>query len=282
MKRKREEERKLVLRRIELVKNELARREREASTLDSILKSTSPEQKETEPIGSILKNPEDPVLTTVPEVYPSTEPLKPDIIAPELQVDTGDKGPLSTEAKVPYWVQEEILTGMEKLEGDSYYVATGIIQEHFDDKLLSDSEIDIEQLPPTCVNKLITYIRHTLKTQMKGGEESKENEVTSERISKRGKVVVDTKLAATKDELGQTERSTGGKTIMPEDKPSEKATKHQSPQSASGKKVVDEAASGKKIADKAASGKNVADEAALGKENADEAQNSKETESNNP
>lgn len=276
MKRKREVKRELVLRRIELVKNELARREREASTLDSILKSTFSEQKETEPIGSILKNPEDPVLTTVPGAYPSTEPLKPDIIAPKPKVDTGDKVPLPTEAKVPYWVQEEILTGMEKLEGDSYYVATGIIQEHFDDKLGDDSEIDIEQLPPACVNKLITYIRHTLKTQMKGIEESKENEITSERISEPGEVVVDSKLATTKDELEQTERSTGGKTIMHEDKPKV----HQSPRAASGKKVADEAASGKEFADKAASGKKVADEAASGKKIADETEYSKETVSN--
>merc|ERR1719320_114176 len=130
---------------------------------------------------------------------------------PQPGVNTGGKGPLSSEAKVPYWLQEEILAGMEKLEGDNYYVATSIIQEHFDGKLVSDSEIDIEQLPPACVNKLVTFIRHTLKTQTKVKQENEKKEVVTEQVAKRGKVLVEPKSEPKQEEKEQPKTPQGGK-----------------------------------------------------------------------
>jgi len=255
----------LVLRRIQLLKEELARREREAKIADSIFKSTEEEQTKTEQIESNLTNPDEPVLTNVTAGELSTPAMN----LPQPGVNTGGKGPLSSEAKVPYWLQEEILAGMEKLEGDNYYVATSIIQEHFDGKIVSDSEIDIEELPPACVNKLVTYIRHTINTQMKGKEECKDNRAESERVANRRKVLVDSKPAITQVEGGQPEVPNGGKTVIPE-------TKHETPQGGkssksddkneipkSGKSTTPEDKPSEKVeqAQPAASGNKISDEA---------------------
>jgi hypothetical protein len=212
-KRKRAAERELVLRRIELVKNELARREREASTADSIIKTNNSEEKRIELNDPISINQNELELCSSSDLSNQATSL------PESTVSTGGKGPLETEEKVPYWLQEEILTGMEQLEGDSYYVATDIIQDHFDGKLVSDSEIDIEQLPPACVNKLVTFIRHTLKTQNKVKQESEKEQVITEQVAKRGKVLVESKIETTPVKEEQPQKIEGGKTIKLEDEP---------------------------------------------------------------
>jgi len=274
MKRKREAERELVLRRIHLLKEELARREREAKIADSIPKNTDTEQRISERSESNSMHPSEPVLTSVSGVT-STKHLTTTKDPSQPGASTGGKGPLSSEAKVPYWLQEEILAGMEKLEGDNYYAATSIIQEHFDGKIVSDSEIDIEELPPACVNKLVTYIRHTLNPQIKDKEECKDNDVESELIANGGKVLVDSKSAIVQGELEQREVEQIDKTVVPEnnhetaqdgkyikpneeheipqngnstvpkDKPSEKV--QEDPPTASALKISDEAACSQEI-----------------------------------